>query len=60
MEPPYLIEGHATGELEGVGVWRLFAGAGEHGGALLVAGPHHEAVDEHVGPVAAPGVSLEP
>ena len=26
VEPPYLIEGHATGELEGIGVWRLFAG----------------------------------
>ena len=26
VEPPHLIEGHATGELEGVGVWRLFAG----------------------------------
>ncbi len=26
VERPYLIEGHATGELEGVGVWRLFAG----------------------------------
>ena len=25
VEPPHLIEGHATGELEGVGVWRLFA-----------------------------------
>jgi uncharacterized membrane protein len=28
VEPPYLIEGHATGELEGIGVWRLFAGPG--------------------------------
>ena len=26
VEPPHLIEGHATGELEGVGVWRLFSG----------------------------------
>jgi hypothetical protein len=26
VEAPYLIEGHATGELEGVGVWRLYAG----------------------------------
>ena len=26
VEPPHLIEGHATGELEGVGIWRLFAG----------------------------------
>ncbi len=25
-EPPYLIEGQATGELEGVGTWHLFAG----------------------------------
>ncbi|HYE58265.1 MAG TPA: SRPBCC family protein [Rhodothermales bacterium] len=25
VEPPHLIEGHATGELEGIGVWRLFA-----------------------------------
>jgi uncharacterized protein YndB with AHSA1/START domain len=25
VEPPHVIEGHATGELEGVGVWRLFA-----------------------------------
>ena len=25
IEPPHLIEGQATGELEGVGVWRLFA-----------------------------------
>ena len=24
VEPPHLLEGHATGELEGVGVWRLF------------------------------------
>src|SRR6185295_6572753 len=28
VEPPYLIEGHATGDVDGVGVWRLFAGAG--------------------------------
>src|SRR5688500_3901867 len=28
VEPPHLIEGQATGELEGVGVWRLFSGAG--------------------------------
>lgn len=26
VEPPHLIEGHATGDLDGVGVWRLFAG----------------------------------
>lgn len=26
VEPPYLIEGHATGELEGRGAWHLFAG----------------------------------
>ncbi len=26
VEPPHLIEGHAAGELEGVGVWRLFSG----------------------------------
>jgi hypothetical protein len=26
VEAPHLIEGHATGELEGVGVWRLYAG----------------------------------
>jgi hypothetical protein len=26
VEAPHLMEGHATGELEGVGVWRLFAG----------------------------------
>ena len=25
---PYLIEAHATGELEGVGVWRLYEGQG--------------------------------
>ena len=25
VEPPHLIEGLATGELEGVGVWRLFS-----------------------------------
>jgi hypothetical protein len=24
-EPPYLLEGHASGELEGVGVWRLYS-----------------------------------
>ena len=23
IEPPHVIEGHATGELEGVGIWRL-------------------------------------
>jgi hypothetical protein len=23
-EPPYLLEGHASGELEGVGIWRLY------------------------------------
>ncbi|HEX3874641.1 MAG TPA: SRPBCC family protein [Solirubrobacteraceae bacterium] len=28
VEPGLLIEGHATGELEGVGVWRLYAGRG--------------------------------
>jgi hypothetical protein len=28
VEPPYLIEGHATGELEGVGTWRLYQGQG--------------------------------
>jgi uncharacterized protein YndB with AHSA1/START domain len=27
-ERPYLIEGHARGELEGVGVWRLYEGNG--------------------------------
>jgi len=26
VEPPHLIEGRATGELEGFGTWRLFAG----------------------------------
>jgi len=26
--PPHLIEGRTTGELEGVGIWRLFAGLG--------------------------------
>jgi hypothetical protein len=26
IEPPYLMEGHASGELEGVGIWRLFEG----------------------------------
>lgn len=24
VEPPHLLEGHASGELEGVGVWRLY------------------------------------
>ena len=28
VERPYLIEGHATGELEGVGTWRLYEGRG--------------------------------
>jgi uncharacterized membrane protein len=28
VEPPYLIEGHATGELEGMGTWRLYQGQG--------------------------------
>lgn len=28
VERPYLIEGHAVGELEGVGVWRLYEGDG--------------------------------
>lgn len=28
VEPPHLIEGYATGELEGSGVWRLYAGGG--------------------------------
>lgn len=28
VEPPHLIEGHATGELTGVGIWRLFAAPG--------------------------------
>ena len=27
VDPPHLIEGRATGELEGVGIWRLFAGS---------------------------------
>jgi uncharacterized protein YndB with AHSA1/START domain len=27
VEEPYLLEGHASGELEGTGVWRLFASA---------------------------------
>ena len=26
-EPPYLLEGHASGELVGVGIWRLYEGA---------------------------------
>jgi len=26
VERPYLMEGHATGELEGVGLWRLYSG----------------------------------
>jgi len=25
-EPPYLLEGHASGELKGIGIWRLYAG----------------------------------
>jgi hypothetical protein len=28
IERPHLIEGHATGELEGVGIWRLYEGDG--------------------------------
>jgi uncharacterized membrane protein len=28
VEPPHLIEGEATGELEGRGVWRLYDGSG--------------------------------
>ena len=28
VERPYLIEGHASGELEGVGTWRLYEGPG--------------------------------
>jgi uncharacterized protein YndB with AHSA1/START domain len=28
VERPHLIEGHATGELEGVGTWRLYEGQG--------------------------------
>jgi uncharacterized protein YndB with AHSA1/START domain len=28
IERPYLIEGHASGELEGVGTWRLYEGQG--------------------------------
>jgi hypothetical protein len=28
VERPYLIEGHATGELQGVGTWRLYQGQG--------------------------------
>lgn len=28
VERPYLIEGHASGELEGVGTWRLYEGQG--------------------------------
>jgi len=28
VQRPHLIEGHATGELEGVGVWRLYEGDG--------------------------------
>jgi uncharacterized membrane protein len=28
LEPPYLIEAQATGELEGVGTWRLYEGQG--------------------------------
>lgn len=35
VEPPHLIEGHATGELEGIGIWHLFAGPG--GTAVLYA-----------------------
>jgi hypothetical protein len=26
VEPPHLIVGHASGDLDGVGEWRLFAG----------------------------------
>jgi hypothetical protein len=33
VEPPHLIDGHATGDLHGVGVWRLFAAPG--GSAVL-------------------------
>ncbi len=28
VERPYAIEAHATGELEGIGTWRLYAGQG--------------------------------
>jgi hypothetical protein len=33
VEAPYLMEGHATGELEGVGVWRLYE---SHAGTAAV------------------------
>jgi hypothetical protein len=33
IERPHLIEGHASGELEGVGIWRLYEGGG--GTAIL-------------------------
>ena len=54
VEPPYLIEGHATGELEGVGVWRLFAGP--ESTAVLYSWKVRttQAVDEHLGPLPKP------
>ena len=29
-EPPYLLEAHSSGELIGVGIWRLYEGAAGH------------------------------
>ena len=48
VEPPYLLEGEASGELAGTGRWRLFRGRLEarDGGCLRVERAHHEALDE--------------
>ena len=59
-EPPYLLEGHASGELEGVGIWRLYDGAGGHRARLQLGRVDDARLDES--PVAAgpAGLRLEP
>ena len=53
VEHPHLLEGHAVGELEGVGRWRLYEQDGRHRGPLRVEREDDEALDEPVRAAAA-------
>jgi uncharacterized protein YndB with AHSA1/START domain len=59
VERPHLMEGHAVGELTGVGRWRFFERGRGDGGALRVGRQHQEALDERPGADCGAGVRVE-
>ena len=60
VEHPHLLEGHAVGELEGIGRWRLY----EQDGVTAVLYEWNvrddEGLDEPLRAAAAPGLRVEP